>query len=108
MKQETIKAVTNRGKENEETAEQECDIPESLDEMRQLLGGDEAIFKLASAAYKVELQNKIRKPAARKITYLVDAFERLMPLVDSGTLTMEQARTASQYTGPWPIVEEAA
>lgn len=103
MKQELIKAVSNRGKSNEDTAEKECDIPENLSEMLELVGGEEGVFKYALAAYKVELQNQIRKPASRKMTYTIDAFKRLIPLVDSGVLTLEQARDGSQYFGEWPL-----
>jgi len=105
MKTETITALSNRGKANEDKVEAECDIPENLQEAIELVGGEEAVFKRFLASYKVELQNKIRKPPAKKITYVLDAFKRMLPLLDSGTLTMEQVRESSQYFGPWPIEE---
>jgi len=110
MKQETIVAFSNRGKQNEDKVEAVCDIPENLQEASELVGGEEGVFKRFLAAYKVELQNRIRKPPAKKITYVLDAFKRMLPLVDSGTLTLDQAREASQYFGKWPLpeVEEAA
>lgn len=108
MKQETIVAISNRGKQNEDKAEEECDIPENLSEAHELVGSEEEVFKRFLAAYKVELQNKIRKPTAKKTSYVIDAFERMLPLVDSGTLTMGQARDASQYFGEWPLLENDA
>jgi len=107
MKQELIKAVSNRGKEDEETVEKECDIPENLTDLLEICNGDEdQVFKYALAAYKVELQNKIRKPTARKMTYTIDSFKRLLPLVESKVLTMDQAREGSQYFGVWPLPVE--
>jgi len=108
MKQENIVAISNRGKQNEEIVEAECDIPENLGEASELVGGEEEVFKRFLAAYKVELQNKIRKPSAKKTTYVLDAFKRMLPLLDSGTLTMDQAREASQYFGEWPLLENDA
>jgi len=105
MKKETIIAISNRGKQNEEKVETECDIPENLDEASELVGGEEEVFRRFLAAYKVELQNKIRKPAPKKTSYVLDAFKRMLPLIESGTLTMEQARDASQYFGEWPLPE---
>lgn len=105
MKQETIVAISNRGKQNEEKTEAECDIPENLSEAAELVGGEEEVFKRFLSAYRVELQNKIRKPADKKTAYVIDAFKRMLPLVDSGTITLEQARHASQYFGEWPLSE---
>lgn len=105
MKKETIVAISNRGKQNEEKVEVEYDIPEDLGEASKLVGGEEEVFKRFLVAYKVELQNKIRKPIPKKTSYVIDAFKRMLPLVDSGTLTMEQARDASQYFGEWPLPE---
>jgi len=105
MKKETITAISNRGKQNEDKVEAEFEIPENLSEASELVGGEEEVFKRFLAAYKVELQNRIRKPIAKKTSYVIDAFERMLPLVDSGTLTMEQARDASQYFGEWPLPE---
>lgn len=106
MLKETITAISNRGKKNEEATEAECDIPENLTEASELVGGEEEVFKRFLSAYKVELQNKIRKPANKKTSYVIDAFKRMLALVDSGTMTMEQARDASQYFGEWPLPEE--
>jgi len=105
MKKETIVAISNKGKQNEGKVEAEYDIPENLNEAFELVGGEEAVFKRFLAAYKVELQNKIRAPAARKVTHVLDAFKRMLPLTESGTLSMEQARYASQYFGVWPLPE---
>lgn len=105
MKKETIIAISNRGKQNEEKTEAKYDIPENLSEASELVGGEEEVFKRFLAAYKVELQNKIRKPTPKKTAYVIDAFKRMLPLVDSGTLTMEQARDASQYFDEWPLPE---
>lgn len=106
MRKETIVAISNRGKQNEDKVEQECVIPENLQEASELVGGEEEVFKRFLAAYKVELQNKIRKPPAKKVGYVIDSFKRMLTLVDSGTLTMDQAREASQYFGPWPLSDE--
>jgi len=103
MKKETIVAISNRGKQNEDKVEEEYSIPENLSEAAELVGGEEEVFKRFLSAYKVELQNKIRKPAPKKTSYVLDAFKRMLPLIDSGTLTMEQARDASQYFGEWPL-----
>jgi len=105
MKKETIVAISNRGKQNEDKVEAECDIPENLQEAEELVGGEEEVFKRFLAAYKVELQNKIRKPIAKKTSYVIDSFKRMLSLVDAGTITMEQAREASQYFGEWPLPE---
>jgi len=109
MRKETIVAVSNRGKKNEDKVEQECDIPENLQEALEIEETEEGVFKLYLAAYKVGLQNKIRKPPAKKVTMVLDAYIRMRPLVDSNTITDDQAREASQYFGPWPLpeVEEA-
>lgn len=106
MKKEVIIAVSNRGKQNEETVEQEYDIPESLEEAVALEGGEEGVFKLYLASYKVGLQNKIRKPPAKKVSLVIDSFKRMLPLVESNTITLDQAREASQYYGVWPLPEE--
>lgn len=104
MKKEMIVALSNRGKENEDKVEQEFDIPENLTEALQVCNGDEKeVFKYFLAAYKVQLQNSIRKPPARKVGYLIDTFKNLMSLVESNTITMEQAREASGYHGEWPL-----
>jgi len=110
MRQETIVAISNRGKPNEEKVTAEYNIPANLEEASELVGGEEEVFKRFLAAYKVELQNKIRKPVAKKTSYVIDAFKRMLPLVDSGTITLDQAREASQYFGEWPLpeVEETA
>jgi len=105
MKTETIIAISNKGKQNEDTAQEDCDIPENLQEASELVGGEEEVFKRFLAAYKVELQNKIRKPAPRKVAYVLDVFKNLLPLVDSRTISMEQAKEASKYFGPWVIPE---
>jgi len=109
MKKETIVAISNRGKQNEDKVEVECDIPENVQEAIDLLGSEEEVFKRFLAAYKVELQNKHRKPAAKKTSFVIDSFKRMLPLVEGGTLTMDQAREASQYFDAWPLpVEQEA
>lgn len=103
MKKELIIAISNRGKQNEDKVEGEFEVPETLAEAVKVVGSEDEVFKLFLAAYKVSLQNSIRKPPARKVIHVLESFKRMLPLIDSGTITIEQARDASQYFGEWPL-----
>ncbi len=104
MKDQTIVAYANRGKDSEKKFESVFEVPESLSEMSSMLG-EEATFDLAVASYITKLQNSLRKPNGPINAKTAEVYAKLKPMVDAGTLTEEYAREVSGYEGEWPIPE---
>ena len=101
MKSITIKAKTGSGDDEKEfSCEQE--MPEDLDEAISAYGSDE-VFKVWYGATVVRVQGNLRKPDVAKNTKTLDVYRKLIPMVDSGAMTDDQARDVSGYRGDWPV-----
>ena len=102
MKTVTINAKTNVGTENEKEFTAEVEMPESLSEATSSYG-EEEVFKTWYQATIVRLQGNLRKPEGAKNTKTLDVYRKLVPMIDSGAMTDDQARDVSGYRGPWPV-----
>ena len=101
MKTVTVNAKTGSG-ETEKTFSTDIEMPESLDEAISSYGQEE-VFKVWYGATIVRVQGNLRKPEGAKNTKTLDVYRKLVPMIDSGAMSDEQARHVSGYRGPWPV-----
>ena len=102
MRDVTVEAKTGVGTDSEKSFTTTVNLPETVEEAIKSYGSDE-VFKIWYGATIVRIQGNMRKPEGAKNTKTLDVYRKLIPMVESGALSDEQARDVSGYRGEWPV-----